>query len=131
MKQNFIREVCLTQKNNKFNRLPVIHHQVVEIFLVKKTQYENCKILELGTKFCKVMSLTILDTLSHNFEPFGNSTLFVLSESHCAIHYWPENCYLHIDLVTCQKKKVDLGKLELGIKTIFNVEMVNIFNIKY
>lgn len=110
---------------------PIIHHQVVEIFLARNIQYANRRILELGIEFCKVLNLNILDNLSHNFEPYGITTLFVLSESHCAIHYWPERYYLHIDLVTCQKKKIDLEESENKIKKIFDADLVNIYNIKY
>lgn len=121
----------LPKINKSKIELPIIQHQVIEIFLVENISYEDSQILELGTEFCKGLDLTILDALSHNFEPYGVSILFVLSESHCAIHYWPENYYLHVDLVTCHKKKIDLGELENKIKKIFFVDRLNIYNIKY
>lgn len=118
-------------KTDNLKIKPHIHHKVVEIFLAKDIQYGSHQILHFGLKFCKMLDLTILNTLSHNFEPYGISTLFVLSESHCAIHYWPENFYLHIDLVTCQKKDISLEKLDNKIKEIFGADTVNIHNIKY
>jgi len=110
---------------------PIIQHQIIEIFLAKNFQYRGRHILEMGAKICKELDLTILDTLSHNFKPHGITILFVLSESHCAIHYWPENYYLHIDLVTCRKEEIALEELESKIKKIFSVDTVNIYNIKY
>jgi len=117
--------------NNAKLQPPIIHHQVVEIFLARNIQYANRQILELGIEFCRALNLNILNNLSHSFEPYGITILFVLSESHCAIHYWPERYYLHIDLVTCQKKKIYLKELEKKIKKDFNADRVNIYNIKY
>jgi S-adenosylmethionine decarboxylase len=96
----------LPEMNESRIKPPIIQHQIIEIFLAKTFQYRDCHILELGMKFCKDLDLTILDTLSHGFKPYGITALFVLSESHCAIHYWPENYYLHIDLVTCRKEEM-------------------------
>lgn len=37
----------------------------------------------------------------HRFSPQGVSGVVVISESHLAIHTWPELCYAAIDVFTC------------------------------
>mmetsp|Transcript_27952 Transcript_27952/g.32076 ORF Transcript_27952/g.32076 Transcript_27952/m.32076 type:complete len:143 (+) Transcript_27952:57-485(+) len=44
---------------------------------------------------------TILSVDSHFFEPHGLSLTYILSESHVAIHTWPEYACLTIDAFTC------------------------------
>lgn len=44
---------------------------------------------------------TIIDTVFHKFSPFGISGVVVISESHFAIHTWPEYRYAAIDIFTC------------------------------
>ena len=44
---------------------------------------------------------TIVQTVFHKFAPWGISRVVVISESHLAIHIWPENRYAAIDIFTC------------------------------
>lgn len=37
----------------------------------------------------------------HRFEPWGVSGAVIISESHLAIHTWPEHGYAAVDLFTC------------------------------
>ncbi len=46
--------------------------------------------------------LTVVDRHTRRFTP-GVTCLFVLSQSHLALHTWPEHCYLHLDLVACSR----------------------------
>jgi S-adenosylmethionine decarboxylase len=41
------------------------------------------------------------------FEPFGYTSLFLLSESHFAIHTFPEESKSYIELSSCVKKPFD------------------------
>ncbi len=45
--------------------------------------------------------LTTLQVHVHKFEPQGVTAAAVLSESHIAIHTWPEEGNLFIDIATC------------------------------
>lgn len=42
----------------------------------------------------------------HHFTPWGISGVVIISESHIAIHTWPEFKYAAVDIFTCSK---DLG----------------------
>jgi len=44
---------------------------------------------------------TIVDTVFHQFAPWGISGVVVIAESHLAIHIWPEMRYVAIDVFTC------------------------------
>lgn len=44
---------------------------------------------------------SIVDVVFHKFNPMGISGVVVISESHFAIHTWPEHRYAAIDVFTC------------------------------
>ncbi len=44
---------------------------------------------------------TVINSTFHRFLPYGVSGVVVISESHLAIHTWPEYGYAAIDLFTC------------------------------
>lgn len=43
----------------------------------------------------------VVDVVFRKFQPYGVSGVVVISESHLAIHTWPEYGYAAIDLFTC------------------------------
>ena len=45
--------------------------------------------------------------LLEHFEPIGYTALFLLSESHFAIHTFPEHNQTYIELTSCVKKQFD------------------------
>ena len=47
------------------------------------------------------MGATLLDLQVHRFFPHGLTAVAVLSESHLALHSWPEEDYVAIDVFTC------------------------------
>ncbi len=46
-------------------------------------------------------AFTLLHSYVHEFEPQGITGTVVLSESHIAVHSWPEDGVLFVDLATC------------------------------
>ena len=44
---------------------------------------------------------TVVNSTFHRFLPYGVSGVVVISESHLAIHTWPEYGYAAVDLFTC------------------------------
>jgi S-adenosylmethionine decarboxylase len=65
--------------------------KINDIDSLKKTM--TCGIMECGA--------TILSSTEKVFENNGFTILFLLSESHCSIHTYPENNSLFTDLFTC------------------------------
>ncbi len=54
--------------------------------------YKN-RLLEAGFK--------ILGELDYHFQPFGYTKIFLLAESHFAIHTFPEESKTYIELTSC------------------------------
>ncbi len=56
----------------------------------------------LGKAIVDGLKLTVVKKIDNKFEPIGRTLIYILSESHLAIHTWPEYNTLHIDLVSCK-----------------------------
>lgn len=52
------------------------------------------------------LGLTKLHMVAYRFEPQGVSIVYLLSESHIALHTWPENGTGYITLSTCGGREV-------------------------
>lgn len=44
---------------------------------------------------------TIIKSIFHRFSPYGVTGLYLLAESHCSFHSWPERAYAAVDFYTC------------------------------
>ena len=53
------------------------------------------------TTAAKRAGATLLNLITHNFEPQGVTGLALLAESHISIHTWPESGYAAVDVFTC------------------------------
>ncbi len=53
------------------------------------------------TSAAKQAGATLLNMITHRFEPQGVTGLALLAESHISIHTWPENGYAAVDVFTC------------------------------
>ena len=49
----------------------------------------------------KLANASVLNIVSHKFEPCGVTAIALLAESHLSIHTWPESQYSAIDIFTC------------------------------
>jgi len=49
----------------------------------------------------EAMGATLLELKSHAFLPQGHTAVALLSESHLAVHSWPELGYVAVDAFTC------------------------------
>lgn len=71
-------------------------------FWIKETRpqvlFKSFKSILLESKF------TIIDYLEYNFKPYGYTALFLLAESHLAIHTFPEENKTYIELSSCNKQ---------------------------
>jgi S-adenosylmethionine decarboxylase len=64
---------------------------------------------------------TVVTHSFHHFSPLGVSGVVIISESHLAIHTWPEHCFAAVDFFTCVNRVVperalDLLRLALGAR---------------
>jgi S-adenosylmethionine decarboxylase len=73
------------------------------------------------TTAAKRAGATLLNLITHRFEPQGVTGLALLAESHISIHTWPESGYAAVDVFTCgdhtmPDKACDVLARELGSK---------------
>lgn len=108
---------------------PFFRHIVIEAKCdssdLDSLDWVNKKIISLLNK----LKINIVSKLEHKFSPQGISSVYILSSSHLAVHTWPENKYLHIDLITCSRD-VDFRNLEKFVHVCFGNE-VSITFLKY
>ena len=64
--------------------------------------------LELAT----IVEATVVTETFHQFSPHGISGVVVISESHIAIHTWPEHNYVAIDIFSCVKSLANRNAVE-------------------
>ena len=57
---------------------------------------------------------TIMGETFHRFSPRGVSGVVVISESHLAIHTWPESHYVAVDIYTCGRLDPNTGLRRLA-----------------
>lgn len=67
----------------------------------RATLEEVPRIQALMEEAARVSGATIVQTCFHQFNPYGVSGVVVISESHLAIHTWPEHGYASVDIYTC------------------------------
>lgn len=67
---------------------------------------------------------TVLQKSNYKFSPQGETVVFVLSESHFALHTYPERKYLSIDIYICNMS-VDLKQVAEEISQICKPVKVN------
>ena len=66
----------------------------------------------------KSAELTSVGELSFSFQPQGISALLLLEESHIALHFWPEEGKVSIDIHVCDYQKDNQAKAIIFAKTL-------------
>ena len=75
----------------------------------------------------EIAGATVIESLFHEFSPYGITGVVVVAESHLSIHTWPEYGYAAVDVFTCGEtidnhKAVEFIKTEIGAKKYEVVE---------
>lgn len=84
----------------------------------EKLKYST-SIFPIMDKIIEQFQLKVVAKASHQFEPFGFTGVYVLSESHLSIHTFVEERKLALDLYTCyffdySKELYEMMKNEFG-----------------
>lgn len=53
----------------------------------------------------KAAEYTVLNKMEHHFEPQGFTAVWMLAESHLAIHTFPEGAKTYVELSSCNEEK--------------------------
>ncbi len=77
-------------------------HLLVEFYNCSEAMLDDTAGIESHmNEAARVCGATIVQSVFHRFSPWGVSGVVVISESHLAIHTWPEYGYASVDLFTC------------------------------
>lgn len=106
-------------------------HFVIELFGLDPNILNKQPLLfKKLDQFSAKLQLTVVNRFFHTFNPLGLTCVYVLAESHLAVHTWPERGYLHIDLFTCSSQ-TDFLKVKRYIKEIFRTKNYKLKRINY
>ena len=77
-------------------------HMTVEFYdCDARTLADANRMEEIFLTAAKRSGATVIASYFHDFEPQGVSGVIIISESHFAVHAWPEHDYAAVDLFTC------------------------------
>ena len=80
-------------------------HMTVEFYDCEARILADTKRMEeVFLTAAKRAGATVIASHFHDFEPQGVSGVVIISESHFAVHAWPEHDYAAVDLFTCGDK---------------------------
>ncbi|WP_036041299.1 adenosylmethionine decarboxylase [Leptospira alstonii] len=104
-------------------------HVIAEFYDCDYETINNHELVEdIMLKSVDLSGATTIKSIFHRFSPYGVSGVVVVSESHFAIHTWPEYGYCAVDVFTCgdlidNQAALDYLKEKFGSKSISVVEM--------
>jgi S-adenosylmethionine decarboxylase len=87
-----------------FPSLFVLRSHHLSAILTVQTATANltsANLLELLKQAVQTAGLRSVGELSATFEPQGTSVVLILEESHVALHVWPEECKVSVDIHIC------------------------------
>ncbi|MEX0589097.1 MAG: adenosylmethionine decarboxylase [Cyanobium sp.] len=77
-------------------------HCILELYGCNSARLDDEAFLrDTITAAAKRAGATLLNLITHRFEPQGVTGLALLAESHISIHTWPESGYAAVDVFTC------------------------------
>ena len=84
--------------------IPTINH-FSALITVGNLSNNSIQVQETLDRFITLVNLHVVKKYIHKFDPIGETFIYILSESHLAIHTWPEYKLLHLNLVSCSPLK--------------------------
>ncbi|MCP9809418.1 adenosylmethionine decarboxylase [Cyanobium sp. HWJ4-Hawea] len=77
-------------------------HCILELYGCSSAKLDDEVFLrDAITTAAQLAGATLLNLITHRFEPQGVTGLALLAESHISIHTWPESGYAAVDVFTC------------------------------
>ncbi|MFQ6538158.1 MULTISPECIES: adenosylmethionine decarboxylase [Aphanothece] len=77
-------------------------HCILELYGCDQARLDDEAFLrDTITSAARRAGATLLNLITHRFEPQGVTGLALLAESHISIHTWPESGYAAVDVFTC------------------------------
>lgn len=80
-------------------------HVLAEIYGCEYQMLDDVnKVEQIMVEAAKAAGAEVREFVFHKFSPQGVSGVVVISESHLAVHTWPEYGYAAVDVFTCGEK---------------------------
>ena len=77
-------------------------HCILELYDCDPSKLDDEAFLRSAiTQAAERAGATLLNLITHQFDPQGVTGLALLAESHISIHTWPESGYAAVDVFTC------------------------------
>ncbi len=78
-------------------------HLIVDVFDIKNVQLlKNLEcVFQLANEIIEKVGLNVIKQINHQFQPWGYTALYLLSESHMSFHSYVEKKCLSFDLYCC------------------------------
>jgi S-adenosylmethionine decarboxylase proenzyme len=77
-------------------------HVVIDLYGCDSDRLADVRGVERAMmRAARAAGAEVVKSIFHAFSPFGVSGVVVITESHLAVHTWPEHGYASIDLFTC------------------------------
>ncbi len=91
----------------KTKDLPTVGYQIIaEMYGVRKEFLTDATLLsQLTSDALERSKLHTEEVFIKEYSPYGLSIIFILVESHCHIHTWPEHDYMSLDLFVCDAEE--------------------------
>lgn len=91
----------------KTQSIPIINHHVA---LVETESLQDTKefVEKLANQVVEDLELVVVKKYFKSFKPSGSTLVYLLSQSHLAVHTWPESGIIHVDLVMCVDRDREL-----------------------
>lgn len=75
--------------------------------------WESTEFIKCLKNSAQAAGLMVVGELAFTFQPQGVSAVILLSESHIALHFWPEEAKVTIDIHICDYQQENLEKAKL------------------
>lgn len=111
------------------NKIPFYQHFVAKIKFDRVKIDENLVDL-VANNLIDGLKLTVVNSGKHEFSNNGLTKFWILSQSHMVIHSWPENDFIHIDLMTCNCTLIKEKNIEDILQTV-NSKEVEVTKLEY
>jgi S-adenosylmethionine decarboxylase len=66
----------------------------------------------------RLVSATVIEVVSHKFQPHGVTVVVAIAESHLSVHTWPEFGYAAVDVFTCSAEPLTADVQDFMIESL-------------
>jgi len=103
----FQKKAIYTFDEVKSKDLPTVGYQIIaEMYGVRNEFLTDAAILsELTSVALENSKLHTEEVFIKEYSPYGLSIIYILVESHCHVHTWPEHDYMSLDLFVCEAEE--------------------------